>query len=275
MMNQIRLFMTDLDGTLLQGDHYSVSDRTRRALRRLKENGVLLCACTGRVRCMLPPVIQEEGFDFAVTSNGAVCTDLHTGKRIFTALMNVRQARLAYETLLPCGYCFEWYVNDDILLDRATYAVWRDRIRSRWHRAYLEAGKGLVADRIEDYFDQGAPGLEKLLVVRGENPMAGDTERLDRDGSFNVTGSGGTSLEISDRDADKGNALLRLCAHLGITEKNAVAFGDGRNDANMLSLAGIGVAMAGGAENALQQADAVTGSSDEDGIADYLEKFIL
>lgn len=50
-----------------------------------------------------------------------------------------------------------------------------------------------------------------------------------------------------------------------------IAFGDGYNDLSMLRLAGIGVAMANAAPEVRAEADFVTLSNDEDGIAHYLE----
>ena len=273
--HQLKLLLTDLDGTLLKSDHLSVSDRTRGALRQLKKNGVLLCACTGRVRCTLSPVIAEENFDFCITSNGAACTDLRTNERIFTSLLNADQARFAYETLRPYPYVFEWYVQDEILLDKATYADWQNKIHSRWHKTYLKAGGGILVNQIEDFFEKGVPGLEKLNVLRGKQSVPGDADPLLKEGSFHITGSVGTALEISNVKANKGEGLRRLCEYLNIAPENTIAFGDGHNDAAMLHSAGIGVAMTNSAEETKAKANAATLSNDEDGIAVYLEKYIL
>ena len=54
-----------------------------------------------------------------------------------------------------------------------------------------------------------------------------------------------------------------------------IAFGDEDNDLSMIKDAGVGVVMANGSESMLKQADYITLSNDEDGIADYLEKFVL
>ena len=75
--------------------------------------------------------------------------------------------------------------------------------------------------------------------------------------------------------ADKGKALLSLCAHLGIKPAQTVAFGDGGNDDELLEAAGISVAMANGLDSLKAIADVVTLSNDEDGVADYIERFLL
>ena len=52
-----------------------------------------------------------------------------------------------------------------------------------------------------------------------------------------------------------------------------MTFGDSYNDATMLQIAGVGVAMGNGVPEIRALADYVTGSNDEDGIADALEHF--
>ena len=54
-----------------------------------------------------------------------------------------------------------------------------------------------------------------------------------------------------------------------------IAFGDGGNDVNMLETAGIGVAMGNASEAVKAFAGRVTLSNEEDGVADFLEKYIL
>ena len=53
-----------------------------------------------------------------------------------------------------------------------------------------------------------------------------------------------------------------------------IAFGDGYNDASMLAYAGRSVAMANGVEELKAQADEVTASLDEDGIALTVERML-
>ena len=52
-----------------------------------------------------------------------------------------------------------------------------------------------------------------------------------------------------------------------------IAFGDGYNDLSMLQLAGMGVAMANAAPEVRAQADYITLSNEEDGVAAALLHF--
>lgn len=73
----------------------------------------------------------------------------------------------------------------------------------------------------------------------------------------------------------KGNSLLEIAKYYNIDQKDIIAFGDELNDETMIEVAGTGVAMGNVVEKIKEIADYITLSNDEDGIADYLEKFIL
>ena len=73
----------------------------------------------------------------------------------------------------------------------------------------------------------------------------------------------------------KGEALLRLASILGISREETMACGDGENDASMIRMAGIGVVMANGDPQLKAEADYITDSNDEDGVAAALEKLAL
>lgn len=81
--------------------------------------------------------------------------------------------------------------------------------------------------------------------------------------------------EIMPQGLSKGESLLEISNYYGIDQKDIIAFGDELNDETMIEVAGTGVAMGNAVDKIKEIADYVTLSNDEDGIADYLEKFIL
>ena len=278
MMNKpdIRLLLTDLDGTLLHKDHTTVSQRTREALQALKERGVKLCACTGRPLCVLPPAIEEIGFDYIITCNGASCIDRITGEQIFHAWLTEEQARTGWEYVRQVDALIGWFTREGIVMDARNFAMWPERLRPHWHRSYFAAGKVRVVDDIAEFFDEGAPRLEKLNMYT----VTPDTdERVVKPmralGGYALASSLGRNMEITSAQADKGQALQTLCDHLGITMAQTIAFGDGGNDVNMLQMAGVGVAMGNASDAVKAFAGHATLSNEEDGVADFLEKHIL
>ena len=71
----IKLFATDLDGTLLRPDH-TVSDFTRDTIRRAVDAGIKVVFATGRPTRWLPPVVEETMHsDLIIAANGSLIID--------------------------------------------------------------------------------------------------------------------------------------------------------------------------------------------------------
>jgi Cof subfamily protein (haloacid dehalogenase superfamily) len=78
-------------------------------------------------------------------------------------------------------------------------------------------------------------------------------------------------LEVFDPLASKGQALQWLTGQLGIGMDAVIAFGDGGNDLDMLQLAGMGVAIEGGASGVLSATAYRAGRPEDDGVVRFLE----
>lgn len=83
---------------------------------------------------------------------------------------------------------------------------------------------------------------------------------------------GTSSGEITQAGINKAYGMEKLLTYLGKTREDAIAFGDGPNDLEMLSYAGIGVAMGNADDSVKEKADMVTARIDEDGIFLALRK---
>ena len=74
--------------------------------------------------------------------------------------------------------------------------------------------------------------------------------------------------------ANKGDALIALCAALGIAPEETVAFGDGTNDTSMIRAAGVGVAMGNADFSVKAAADTVCDDNEHDGVAKFIERLL-
>jgi Cof subfamily protein (haloacid dehalogenase superfamily) len=93
-------------------------------------------------------------------------------------------------------------------------------------------------------------------------------------GKIHFTVSKPNFLEISDAAVNKGAALAFLAEKHGIPRSDVMAIGDSLNDLEMIRYAGIGVAMGNARPELIKEADYVTGTNEEDGVAQAIEKFI-
>jgi 5-amino-6-(5-phospho-D-ribitylamino)uracil phosphatase len=74
-------------------------------------------------------------------------------------------------------------------------------------------------------------------------------------------------LDIAPEGVNKATALAEVAAGFGVSAAEVLAFGDGRNDIEMLRWAGRGVAMGDAPDEVKSAADDVTESIDQDGPA--------
>ena len=85
---------------------------------------------------------------------------------------------------------------------------------------------------------------------------------------------GFAAAEISMPDITKATALQSLVDHLGITADHVWAFGDGRNDHEMLEWAGVGHAMGNAHEDTKSKAHIVVPSHVDNGVAVTIEQLL-
>ena len=68
---------------------------------------------------------------------------------------------------------------------------------------------------------------------------------------------------------------MKTLEYLGIPREASISCGDYDNDIPMNAAAGLGVAMKNGCPEIKEQADYITFSNEEDGVAAVIEKFML
>ncbi len=92
--------------------------------------------------------------------------------------------------------------------------------------------------------------------------------------SLSIAFSLPSCLEVMAKGVNKGNAVQAVLAQNGLRLDEAVAFGDGMNDYEMLAMVGLGVVM-DNAHDRLKTAlpdNPRTLTADEEGVAHYLDR---
>ena len=79
--------------------------------------------------------------------------------------------------------------------------------------------------------------------------------------------------DVVPANSSKPAGIRATLERYGIAPEDSIAFGDGGNDASMLQMCGIGVAMGNASPDAIAAADYVTDDVDHDGIARALDHF--
>ena len=276
-MARFDILFFDLDGTLLGPDHIAVSPRNREALSAAACAGVRLAFATGRCLAMIPRENVGTPFDYAVTSNGVAIHDLRADQMLYRRAFTPEEARLACRATAQCVDFFELFVDGRIRLTDSDFARVDTRPLPIWHVDYFARHHDPSLGTLEDYLAAGAPGLEKInLNMCDPAALVRLRDLLAPSGLFEITTSAGAGvLEVVPRGCTKGAAIRRLCDHLGVDPARAAALGDGGNDIEMLKTVGCGVAMGNANEAVRAAADIVTDAYDRDGVARFIEQYVL
>jgi len=263
-----RLVATDLDGTLVRSDG-SISGRTVEVVERLESAGVVFVMVTGRPPRWMSVVADQIGHHgLAVCANGALLYDLHTERVVAAHLLEARTALDVVEALrrdIPgIAFAVEKAPTDGVPGRFSREAVYVPRYDS-----------GEVT--VEDVQEMLAGGAVKLLArseSHGSDELLSAARATLGGAPAELThSSDGGLLEISAAGISKASGLAALAAERGIPADEVIAFGDMPNDLPMLAWAGRSVGMANAHPDVLAEADEVTASNDEDGVAAVLERW--
>jgi len=253
MKTPIKMIVTDLDGTLLKTDK-TISSRTITALNRCKQQGIKLAYATGRggsATKVTPPGL----FDGSIIANGAYAKagDTTVYKRI-----------IPYQTIRPLLMaCDKRGLHVSSQLNGMDYANFT--ISEAWTA---------VTDFMIVDFSKHDKDAEKIISANlTPEDIAFIEAHLPADTYLLMTMDG--FAMIMHNQAIKSKAIAALATHWGIAREEIVAFGDDLNDFDMLTYAGIGIAMSNALGEVKSVADFICQSNDDDGIALWLEEEIF
>lgn len=262
-MTRYRLLATDLDGTLF-GHDLVVSERTRAALARWVAAGGIHVIATGRMFRATRPIAEALGVTSPlICYQGAWIRCPSTLADTWHRTMDPALAREAIQALEDAGFGVQLFRDDELYVTHVGPA-------QREYMALSRITPHEVASW-DEVFAQGAP--TKIVAIAPEAEVVAQVAALRArfgDRLF-VTQSQPTFLEVAHAEVNKGAALARLAASLGVPMAEVVAVGDGQNDVDMIRAAGLGVAMGNGHPELRAAADRVTASLADDGVAVLIE----
>ncbi|MFK4784635.1 Cof-type HAD-IIB family hydrolase [Fusobacterium sp. MFO224] len=267
-MKKYKAVVCDLDGTLLNSNH-KISDYTTRVIRRIIQKGIKVIIATGRHykdAIHYKDILECESYLIAL--NGAV-------------ILNENNEIIKTCTI-PCKYgdkIIDFPRDEDIFMNISQGENWySSKLREQDRKFINESG---FNQEVVDSFDKAkgkeiskvfymCDDLNKIQVL--ENKLQESFGK-----NLNITSSFPQCIEVMAGDANKGNAIKEILKDINCSEDEVVAFGDGLNDYEMLSVAGKGFIM----ENAnpklkemLPECE-VIGNNNEDAIGIYLAKLFL
>ena len=290
---------SDIDGTLLNSAH-QVTPRTRDAILALDGKGIPFTLVSARSPAAIEPIRRKNGFSGPlICFSGALILD-RDGNVLHSQGMDLAQAReiieFAEENRFDMAWSLysaaDWLVRDrsdpKVAMEEAIVELQAQNLPlGQWPREQtfykiLCICNPAASPEIERRMKARFPRLsDKVRLAQGH--LYGRLEGLGfdvrlREAAENLTvdivRSSEMMLEIMVGGVSKGFAVRRLCSHLGIDPREAIALGDNYNDLDMLNAVGRPVVMQNAPEDIRRRFDFITDDNDHDGVARAIRQLI-
>lgn len=251
-----RMILTDLDGTLICSDG-NISERSKSVLKSCQERGINIVIATARYWIGAERYIEEIQPDYEITTDGTL---IHRhGEQIYSCIFEIEDTNKIVQDILAKNN------KTEITVAAGRKVLWNSKHISeseKLHKAiYCDYKKPLTcqANKIVAELSDYETALEianknhcRLQSYRGENWYG-----------------------FLPETAGKVQAIQELAKILNISLNEIVAFGDDKNDMEMLKMCGIGVAVNNAIPSVKEIADSIALSNDENGVAEWLDENIL
>lgn len=269
----IKLLVLDIDGTIA-GMSNDIREPVKQAIVAAESRGVKVAVATGRMYRSALRFHSDIGSTLPlICYQGAWIQDMATQKRL-------RHLPLPKQTALQILDHFEapdlrsllsihFYIDDKLYVPEITAAT----------RIYAERS-GIEPIVIED-LRRDIPGEPTKVLALCQNPGVLDDLHISireryTPAELYLTRSVSTFFEATHPSANKGDAVRYLAEELlGLQAANVMAIGDNFNDLEMISYAGVGVAMGNAPDGVKAVANWVAPDVEDDGVAAAIEQFVL
>ena len=265
-LNMKKAIFFDIDGTLIDciNGHIDLSHQVKQAIRRLQQEGHYAFIATGRPYAFLSEAILSFGFDGYILTNGA-------------------QVMIGNETIYkePLDPTFVKNATAEFEQRQIQYMLQSDRYSymKDEYKEYYQFFDNIGVSRnylVSDYQLEDVQTQKIELLCPNDEAMDHCLSLVEQNPEYDYVHSISERMfELYSKKNTKATGILTALKHLGIPVEQSYAFGDGKNDIEMLSTVGCGIAMGNASDEVKSYAHQVTDSVLEDGVATGIEKYIL
>lgn len=270
---EIKLLVVDIDGTIA-GKSNEIRSPVKQAILAAHSRGIKVAVATGRMYRSALRFHRDIGSTLPlICYQGAWIQDPATQKMLRHQPLSKQRALELLEHFeephLRSLLSVNFYINDQLYVPEITAAT----------RLYAERS-GIEPIAITD-FRRDLPGEPTKVLALCKNSGVLDgllSSMRDRytPAELYLTRSVATFFEATHPLANKGAAVQYIAEDLlGLRPENVMAIGDNFNDVEMISYAGVGVAMGNAPDAVKAGANWVAPDVEEDGVAAAIEEFVL
>ncbi len=265
-MTRISAFISDVDGTVMTHAK-ELTPRTCQAAAELKARGIPFAVISARPPRGMRMMVEPLGLTYPLAGfNGGQFTrpDLTP---IADHAIAPETAHRAHDLLAAKGVDVWVFDGSD----------WKVRDRNGVHVAHEKETIQYDPIVVKD-FESALLAAHKIVGVSDDHALLARVE-TEVQAALGTAATAARSqdyyLDVTHPLANKGVGVRRLAALMGVPMAEIAVIGDGGNDVAMFQECGLSIAMGNASDEVKKHARFVTGSNDEDGFADAVEKYVL
>lgn len=283
----MKLFATDLDGTLLNSNH-KISKENAEALKLAQQNGIEVSIATGRIYSDALHLCKEANINTHIISNNGSMVFSKEGKKLKGWTIDNELIEYVFNWLNKNEYFYQICTDKNIFLPHNAKELLKkdfdnvkinnpfldeDLINDISNLVFAQEGIKFVKCK-DDILKSNLDFCSITAISLDKDKLNCDREYYKRFKELSMVISHEYNFELTNKDASKGNSLEYLADYLGIPLSDVGAIGDNYNDISMFKKAKISVAM-GNADAAIKEiCRHVSVSNDLNGVAHFINKFM-
>lgn len=252
-----KLIAIDLDGTLLNSEG-EISKENRDAIKLATEKGILVVICSGRITSSVKNISLDIGLDkYLISGNGSELYDINNGKTIYNNYISKDL------TLKLIKFCEENSIYYSVFAENSIIAPALNHnvlvYNSENTKKELSKKTNInITQNIYKYIEESTTNSFAKITICDSNKFIfngiinklrkfKNVEVLDVAHMSNKTIDDGTNkvdiqyyyTEVTSKNVDKWNAIVKLAELLNIKQSEIVCIGDNINDKSMIQNAGL------------------------------------
>ena len=258
------ILCSDLDGTLLSTKS-DVSAFTVAEINRIKPSTKIIL-----VSARMPKAMRYIQKDLGIEHDPIICYNgalvLDGNKEIHSTVLEVGIIKAIYLLAQALNIQLGLYYSDEWYVEKNSKRVSKEMAYTKVQPMYRKTAETLKA------LENRKIGAHKIMLMGTYETIEALLPQLMTEfhSVMNIYRSNDTLIEVSPKVVSKLSAIELLIEN-SHTLKDVIAFGDNYNDAEMLQMAGCGVAVGNARDEVKALADYTTYANTEDGVAHFLK----
>lgn len=287
-----KLIAIDLDGTMLN-KYGIITQNTKDVIKKVQEKGIEVIIASGRTINSVKNFSKEiNSENYFISGNGAITYDIKNDKILYENVLSKNKAQQVIKICEENSIYYSVYTENGIITKNLNYNTLY-YYKENLNKEEKEKTHINIVQDVYNYIEEKDEKILKIMICDNNQLVfksilkkikeITDIEILDVSHMSRKLIKQGTEeialeyfyTEITSKNVDKWNALEMLIEMLNITKEEVITIGDNANDVKMIQNAGLGVAMGESAPYIKEQANIVTESNDNDGVAKILQQYLL